>query len=352
MGDKSKIAWTDATWNPVVGCSKVSEGCANCYALRQAASGRLQQFEQYREVVDFQVEQSYGRVVGYRWNGKTSIVKNLLEKPLHWKKPRRVFVCSMGDLFHESIPDEWIDKIFAIMATSRDHTFQVLTKRPERMKSYIDNIDFDRFHDLHITHPYVWSAINFLASGRPIRNIWLGVSAENQAAADERIPILLQTPAAKRFVSCEPLLGPVDLGLQSATCGCCDRLPSRWVLLPRTVRADFPFGGYASPGIYRAHSNNHGALSVQTPSDLLGIKPDEFECLPGLDWVIAGGESGPKARRMFPEWIESIRDQCKTAGVPFFFKQWGDASKRRQQKPPLLNGIVWDQFPGDRKNFF
>ena len=190
---------------------------------------------------------------------------------------------------------------------------------------------------------------SFLA--RDLGNLWLGVSVEDQATADVRIPRLLEIPAKVRFLSVEPMLGPVDVGLQSATCKCCPRWPSRWVRLNRTVRADWPLTKEkadmcAPPGIYLAHSNQHGALAVNTPGGLLGIKPDEFECLPGLDWVICGGESGPGARPLNPEWVRSLCDQCVTAGVPFFFKQWGGNKKiDGHWGGNVLDGKVWNQTP-------
>jgi protein gp37 len=178
-----------------------------------------------------------------------------LEKPLSWKKPRRIFVCSMSDLFYESVPDEWIAKVFAVMALCPQHTFQVLTKRPERMREYL---------------------VERCKAREPLPNVWIGCTVEDQQRADERIPVLLETPAAKRFVSCEPLLGPVNFSLVTVedNNGCAAQI---WPL--------------------------HGS---------------------GLDWVIAGGESGPNARPSHPDWFRSLRDQCVDAGVPFFFKQWGE----------------------------
>jgi protein gp37 len=211
---------------------------------------------------------------GFVWNGKVSESNwGQMIKPLSWKRPRRIFACSMSDLFHEALPDEAIDRVFAVMALCPQHTFQVLTKRPERMRRYLSQAQGN-----------IWDAmmglpsrrVNYVvmrdgnpviqaAPGWPLPNVWLGVSVEDQQRADERIPLLLETPAAKRFLSCEPLLGPVDL----------------W---PKLI----------------------GGVNV-----------------PGLDWVIVGGESGKGARPMHPDWARSLRDQCQAAGVPFFFKQWG-----------------------------
>jgi protein gp37 len=179
-----------------------------------------------------------------KWTGKVECCDWLLDKPLHWRKPCKIFVCSMGDLFHQAVPTEFIYKVFDVMKSCPQHTFLVLTKRPQRMSP----------------EPKDGICIIF-------KNIWLGVSVENQKRADERIPILLQIPAAKRFVSIEPMLGLVDL--------------------------------------------ERGRYFLTEPG-------------PRLDWVILGGESGPKARPMNPDWVRSVRDQCKAAGVPFFFKQWGE----------------------------
>ena len=232
MGERSSIEWTDATWNPVTGCTKVSEGCRNCYAERLAP--RLGQ--------DF---------------SEIKLHPERLEYPLHWKEPRRIFVNSLSDLFHEDISDKFIKQVVDVMLhrQGRHHIYQILTKRPERMLQLLGQ-------DWWVAMGLDW-----------IRHIWLGVSVEDQQTADERIPVLLQTPAAVRFVSAEPLLGPIGL----------DGPPLR-------------------------------ALSVEV---------DHLEDR-RLDWVIVGGESGPQARPMHPDWIRLIRDQCVAASVPFFFKQWGE----------------------------
>ncbi len=300
----TRIDWCDYVWNPVTGCSKVSEGCRNCYAESIA-----RRFWGERKFTDVQCHE------------------RKLHDPLSWKKPRRVFVNSMSDLFHHDVPDGFIFGVFMRMAKASQHTFIILTKRPQRMLEWL------------------WSHEGF----HNLPNVWMGVSVEDQQTADERIPLLLAAPAAVRFVSCEPLLGPVDLGMSIATCKCClPRWSSRWVQLHRTVRADFHFPGqircFAKPNIYRAVSNPHGALSVNTPGGLLGIKPSEFECLPKLDWVICGGESGPHARPVDPAWVKSLRDQCQLASIPFFFKQWGPNKKAGC----LLDGVEYKELPDGR----
>lgn len=280
MANKTAIQWTDATWNPIAGCSKVSDGCKNCYAEKQAASGRLQQFPKYQGTVN---EQGL-------WTGKINLDEKALLAPLNRKRPTKYFVNSMSDLFHENVPDEWIDKIFAVMALCSQHTFQVLTKRPDRMQEYVASRLYAPFYinralyailNLPIGHqwnPPEWLSNSLQSSTpkplSPIPNVWLGVSVENQQAADERIPLLLQTPAAVRFLSCEPLLGAVDLSK------------------------------------YIQESQPTGAIHL----------------------VIAGGESGPGARPMHPDWARSLRDQCQSAGVPFFFKQLSQANTKDFKK--------------------
>lgn len=258
MGDQSKIEWTDATWNPITGCTPVSEGCANCYAKREA-EGRLRGKYGYPQDNPFRV----------------TFHEDKLEQPLKWRRPRKIFVCSMGDLFHEDVPVEWIDKVIDVIARCEQHRFMLLTKRPERMKDYFLGLRDDpeqamRFRSGRTElHKYALA----LRKGEPLRNVWLGVTAENQQRADERIPMLLQIPAAKLFVSVEPMLGPVDL--------------YQWLGGDREIDPPHKYNG-------------------------------------GLDWVICGGETGPEARPMHREWVRSLRDQCVAAQVPFFFKSWGE----------------------------
>ena len=240
---KTTIEWTDETWNPVTGCTKVSAGCKNCYAERIA-----NRFWGERKFTDVQCHE------------------DRLEQPLHWRKPRRVFVNSMSDLFHDDVSYDFIRQVWYRMLgapeLSSPHIFQVLTKRPERMQEIVTLL-----------------ARN-VGSGN---NIWLGVSAENQETADERIPLLLQTPAAVRFVSCEPLLGAL-------------------VLSPVWIADIWPTGGKT------------------------------------LHWIICGGESGPNARPMNPDWARSLRDQCKAAHVPFFMKQMA-------KKAPIPDDLMVREYP-------
>ena len=240
MSNHTTIEWTNTTWNPVTGCTKVSPGCDNCYA--ETIANRFAGGPAFPKGFEVMVR------------------PDKVNDPLRWRKPRKVFVNSMSDLFHDKVPDEWLADIFAVMATAQRHTFQVLTKRHGRMKSIMSNPEFvEKVKSRAIgkglpVAEWVW----------PLLNVWLGVSVEDQKRADLRIPALLDTPSAVRFLSCEPLLGPVDLN---------------------------------------------------GPADINGHR---------IDWVIVGGESGRSARPMHPDWVRSLRDQCVDAGVPFFFKQWGE----------------------------
>ncbi|MFB0841830.1 DUF5131 family protein [Paenibacillus oleatilyticus] len=279
MSSQTKIEWADATWNPITGCSKVSEGCRNCYALRFA--------ERFRGIHAHYFEKGFD----------VTLRPNMLELPLSWKKPKKVFVNSMSDLFHPDVPFEFIDKVFAVMALAPKHTFQILTKRPDRMLEYFCNHIPKSTRDLSLHFGNVaWSVTNdenadIFVSNRigagttkrpcwPLKNVWLGVSIENQKAADERIPKLLQTPAAVRFLSMEPLLGPVNLKLDES-------------VVYHTTGWQPPLAEYTRIG-------------------------------ESIHWIIVGGESGPGARPMHPNWVRGIRDQCQAAATPFFFKQWGE----------------------------
>ena len=281
MADKSGIEWTDATWNPIVGCSIVSPGCTNCYAMRMAA--RI-------ETMNFGIRPSHQAASHYAgttkkvngaavWTGKLALAPDhILSAPLSWKQPRMIFVNSMGDLFHEDTPEEWIDQVFAIMAMAPNHTFQLLTKRADRMRDYCMSNPLNRIINASLDFGGTPAIIG--RTGFPLPNVWLGVSTERQQEADKRIPVLLETPAWVRFISAEPLLGPIDLSFY----------------LER----------------YR-HARMGGAL----------------------DWVIVGGESGPDSRAMDPTWAQSLRDQCLAANVPFFFKQWGEWLPLNQQAADL-----------------
>lgn len=251
----TKIEWTDETWNPVTGCTKVSAGCKNCYAERLwpkvEATQRMRAHWEWQKVPP-------------RPFTEVKCHPERLDAPLQWKKPRRVFVNSMSDLFHEDVPGDFIDQVITTIKASPRHTFQVLTKRPERMKAFMRHYG-------------------------AIANLWLGVSVEDQATADERIPLLLQTPAAVRFLSCEPL---------------------RLMWHARTP--------------YNAVTGEFGKTTGGWSPTYKIDDPQQTRLVSEIDWVIAGGESGPHARPTHPDWFRSLRDQCEAAGVPFFFKQWGE----------------------------
>lgn len=272
MGYKTAIQWTDSTWNVVTGCAPVSDGCKNCYAARYARRG-IGDFKR-TDMEDYEEYLNPGRK--FR---EVRCHTDRLDIPLRWSTPRRIFVCSMGDLFHEAVPTEFILKVFEVMAWAKQHTFLVLTKRQDRMLhlfKYGDVLKCDSAEH------------HRLLCMMPQPNIWLGVTAENQQMADERIPLLLKTPSRKRFVSVEPCLGKIDL---DKYLGCGHE------------------GGWEHCPEYAAG------------------KP----CI-GIDWVICGGESGPGARPCDIDWIRSLIAQCKHAGVACFVKQIGSN--------PTLHGFV------------
>ncbi|MCM2441157.1 phage Gp37/Gp68 family protein [Agrobacterium vitis] len=305
MADNTKIEWTDATWNPITGCSIVSPGCTNCYAMKLAGT-RLQHHPSRARLTK---DSKAGPV----WTGEVRFNEQWLTEPLKWKRPRMIFVCAHGDLFAEGVPDEWIDKIFAIMALAPHHTFQVLTKRPERMREYLVRFKPSPILDGFITRDGIHSADSPkgwpIFSQWPLPNIWLGVSVEDQPRAKERITTLLQTPAAIRWVSAEPLIGPLNLTSID--------IDSDGVLDALNIHT---WGEEIAN--WRDTDKNWEASFLDWFD--LGELPDEDDpILPRLDWVVAGGEGGRNARPMHPDWARSLRDQCAAAGVPFLFKQWG-----------------------------
>lgn len=320
MADHTGIEWTDATWNPVRGCSRVSAGCESCYAERQAIrhGGEGRPYEGLVRTVN-------GHPV---WTGKIRTVPSMLDWPLRWRgspiarrenRPSRIFVNSMSDLFHENVLDEFIDQVFAVTTLtcapslqwqSNRHTYQVLTKRPERMRKYLTTPDRDEaigyaamviYEEsgglgecdypaalIHgpgraVQHPAVPTRPN----AWPLPNVWLGVSVENQETADERIPVLLDTPAAVRWVSYEPALGPVSF-------------------------LDYLYANLEPTGRFRTHNNTR---QIEYRHD----GPQEN----GINWLVVGGESGPGARACDVHWIRNTVRQCQEAGVACFVKQLG-----------------------------
>ena len=309
MADHTGIEWTDATWNPVRGCSRVSEGCRFCYAEGIAArfSDPGAAYHGYAE---------RGRP-GSKWTGKVSLIPAMLDQPLRWKRPRRIFVNSMSDLFHENLPDEAIDQVFAAMALAPHHTFQVLTKRLARMQRYIGTIVAEPTRDTTRRLAIAMNAARLPSPNHditfPLPNLWLGTSVENQPTANERIPALQATPAALRFLSCEPLLGPLDLRAIDV-----DGHSEMDALRPSTWREV-----WESDWSPRAT----GMALDDCIRDFVGdggrYPPDDVRPA-GIGWVIAGGESGPSVRPSNPQWFRDLRDQCTRTHVPFFFKQWGE----------------------------
>lgn len=283
----TKIEWAEESWNPIVGCSIVSKGCTNCYAMKQAQ--RIQKINKtstisgYQNPYDGTTTVVNGKPV---WTGKVAMAsQKALEKPLRTKKPTKFFVNSMGDLFHENVNLEQIAQVFDIMALCPQHTFIILTKRPLRMHRFLawaakfesENAEPSTYCGEHKKYGFEKGALQY-----PRKNVWLGVSVEDQATATERIPILLNTPAAVRFISAEPLLGEVDLT---------DLRPSEFHSIDALRGFD---------------------------AALIGMFGNK------LDWVIVGGESGKDARPMHLDWVRKIRDDCVANQVPFFFKQWGE----------------------------
>ena len=298
MADHTKIEWTDATWNPITGCSVLSPGCTNCYAMKLAGT----RMKNHPSRAGLTIDTKAGTV----WNGEVRFNEEWLTQPLQWKKPRMIFVCAHADLFHESVPDAWIDRVFAVMALAPQHTFQVLTKRSKRMREYITEHGSGFGDTISVLERVADKAGRMMEDGDnaadcvlggpwPLPNVWLGVSVEDQKRADERIPNLLATPAAIRWISAEPLLGPVNLRDMDIN----DHLASRQLGL---------IGGYWINALTGAND------------DMGRPCPD----VPKIDWVVVGGESGANARPMHPDWARSLRDQCAAAGVPFLFKQWGE----------------------------
>ena len=305
MSGKTKIEWATHVWNPVRGCTRVSEGCRNCYAERMAARG-LPGMCSPTTSEKFAV---YGNS-GPRWTGKVELIESQLEIPLHWRQRRRIFVNSMSDTFHEKLPFDAIDRIFRVMLEAPQHTFMVLTKRAERMLEY-----------------FTWHSVGGVAFHyAPPDWIWLGVSVEDRAHKD-RIDKLRETPAALRFLSLEPLLedlGELNLRTtdeESLECSACP-----WKGREEDAkRVDEPADDswFACPRC--------GEICAHTPIDELGR---------GIDWVILGGESGPGARPMNPAWARSVRDQCKAAGVSYFHKQNGEWLHNEQGSADNLDAML------------
>ena len=332
MADHTHIEWTDATWNPITGCSVTSPGCTNCYAMKLAGT----RLAHHPSRAGLTRDTKAGPV----WTGEVRLNEQWLTQPLRWKRSRRVFVCAHADLFHESVPDEWIDRVFAVMALAPQHTFQVLTKRSARMREYLTSRWAHAGYDMNVSNRIAgvaaetdsrrWAALGRILPNWPLPNVWLGVSVEDQERADERILDLLATPAAVRWISAEPLLGPVDLrwiaepddekdGVIDALLGC------NWI--------DSQCGEEFRPA-RPGHQDRIMRRWVCSPeADILANRK--------LDWVVAGGESGPQARgstEMVETAMRLLRDQCRAAGVAFFGKQ-------NFKKHPLPDDLLIREWP-------
>lgn len=348
MATNTRIEWADATINPLVGCSKISPACDHCYAERMAA----------RMVHNPAVAQRFAGTVDAhgKWTGKINLFPSEMKKALRWRKAQRIFVGSMSDLFHDDVPDEFLDTVFAYMLASHtlancaNHTFMLLTKRPDRMREYLsaapsalierwakagdgwiilDNEDvlFSEFIFSHASwelsnHGPKYAPWAYTEHLFPLPNVWLGTTVEDQARADERVPELLATPGALHFVSCEPLLGPVDL--------------YRWLLI-----------GWQCQGCKGFFRGRHRQICPDCGREGFWSGSHDFDGhgshgLRGLGWVIDGGETGPGARPSHPNWFRSHRDQCAEAGVPYFFKSWGEWGTTRIDMS--TGAPAWDVF--------
>ena len=304
MSDNTQIGWTDASWPPVTGCTHISDGCDHCYAAT-LTSGRLKHLPAYE-----------GLAEGGRFNGQVRLQPDRLDWPQHWRKPRKIFVSDMADQFHAGVPDEYIARVWQVMATCPQHTFQVPTKRHARMRAWVSRCTVSPGgwithngsdpaacggNGIIVGHPYEPEHVVYgrrggnrrvipASGGWPLPNVWCGVSAENEKWFDIRTEALLDTPAAVRFVSAEPLLGPIRM------------------------RSTLLVGAALDPK-------------------------------PGINWMIVGGESGPGHRPMDIGWLESIVSQCRDAGVPVFVKQ--DSGPRAGQQGRIPDDLWIHEFPGD-----
>ncbi|HEV7323559.1 MAG TPA: phage Gp37/Gp68 family protein [Bosea sp. (in: a-proteobacteria)] len=322
---ETSIEWTERSWNPIVGCTIVSPGCTNCYAMGMA--DRFKDVYRGRKWAGMPAEAMTRRVNGKAvWTGHLTLAPDhILTEPLRRRKPTTYFVNSMGDLFHEDTPEEWIDLVIAIMALCPQHTFQILTKRGERMRKHMSpttsipmlgRLPLERVHiaaagDIEGENG-LFEALKrygnlyslYCSVPWPLPNVWLGISAEDQRHADERVHELLATPAAVRFVSNEPALGPVDYTRLQLAYG-------RWL---NALTGELWTPGHAGENSFTTRG-------------------------PKLDWIIVGGESGRDARPMHPDWPRRIRDACVSSGTAFFFKQWGDYLPAGQT---MANGRPWN----------
>lgn len=303
MADGTAISWTDATWQVTYGCDKVSPGCDNCYAIKTTHRLAHNPNPKVSDHTQGLVEITDDGLLD--WTGVVRLLPHNLGTPSRWRKPRRIFVDSQADLFHKDVPTEYIARVFAVMATATHHIFQVLTKRHARLRTLLNDPEFRALVEkirFEYPHTSVFDGITW-----PLPNVHIGVSVEDQRWADLRIPALLDTPAAVRWISAEPLLGPVDLHHTS------DGRLSYWL----AGRPDW------TPDV----ATSAGRAKVRTSSLTIG---------PRLDWVVAGGESGARAHAAHPDWFRRLAAQCHAAGAAFQFKQWGEWGPLA----PLRDGVL------------
>lgn len=328
MADNTRIEWTDATWNVITGCDVLSPGCTNCYAMRLAGT-RLKHHPTRKGLTTM-------TKTGPVWNREVRFNGELLDRPLRWRKPRRIFVCAHGDLFYERVPDAWIDKVFAIMALCSQHTFQVLTKRAGRMREYLTDAGVGMRHlaaaaALGLAPPG-WRERdqdpNTASAHLSLPNVHLGFSAEDQTRFDERWVHVKDLARAGwlTWLSAEPLLGPIDahealFGFSAGTPGQC--------------RCGHVHGFTRCPNYGGVEKSCHRC-------DCTDFRKAAGN---GLGWVVSGDESDQNkpGRRVHPDCHRSLRDQCQGARVPFFLKQ--RVIDGRMVKEPELDGRQWLQFP-------
>lgn len=337
MADGTKIEWADATVNAINGCSVTSPGCTHCYAMKLA--GTRMKSHPTREGLTIDTK------AGPVWNGEVRLHQPALLQPLSWSKPRRIFWNAHGDTFHPNVPWEWTAKVMATAFLSPQHIHMILTKRADRMNAWFETLateggaeDFSAIiEDLAESAGIECDYPEWVL---PLDNVWLGVSVEDQTRADERIPDLLATPAAVRFLSCEPLLGEVDINRWLATANVTCKVCNTPFWLHEADPCEHAEAGawtLACPGCGNCRCQpgwspaGDRGRPMEPPADWIERKAGRFSLVhptipitSGIDWVIVGGESGPGARPMHPDWARSLRDQCAAAGVPFHFKQWGE----------------------------
>lgn len=301
----SNIEWTGQSWNPIVGCSIKSTGCKVCYAMPMAARLAAMGIEQYKGLTE-------KTKTGAVWTGKIAFAKSVFEAPLKRKKPETYFVNSMGDLFHEDVPFAWVDKVFAVIALCPHHIFQILTKRSDRMLEYMRQERCDEINS-HAGELMDWQEMPEVSW--PPANAWMGVSAENQDRWDERVPDLLKTPAAIRWVSVEPML---------------EHINAQQIFLKDEERIVEPLTGDWQDGV------------VDAGDRLVGVD-SKYGSGPKVDWLVCGGESGHRARPFKTEWMQSLLEQAKASGTAFFAKQTGGASKSKL--PEIPADLLIREFP-------